>query len=166
LYNKIMGSSKGMPGFYKSKSTKPILLIACMGFDTQRLQTIYESLKPQMIIPIVGFPSFVPGWNLTAIKMNYRVLKESNSYDLLESCEAASPFGMYDLLKEIYHRKCDEFDVYICPLGSRPHVLGVALFATSYFPSIYIIYDHAVEKRFRSENILKVNIYNLSKYLN
>jgi len=165
LYNKIIGSSKGVPGFYKAKGSKRILLVASMGFDSQRLQTIYESLKPQELIPIVGFPSFVPGWNLTAIKMNYRVLKESNSYDLLESCEAASPFGIYDMLKEIYHRKSEEFDIYICPLGSRPHVLGTALFATDYFPSVFLIYDHAVEKKFRSQDVLRVNIYHLSKFI-
>lgn len=165
LYNKIMGSSKGIPGFHKAKGSKPILLIACMGFDSQRLQTIYESLKPQVLIPIVGFPSFVPGWNLTAIKMNYRVLKESNSYDMLESCEAASPFGMFELLKEIYHRQNEEYDIYVCPLGSRPHILGIALFATAYFPNVFLIYDHAVEKKFRSANVLRVNIYDLSKYI-
>jgi hypothetical protein len=136
-----------------------------MGFDTQRLQTIHENLKPKKIIPIVGFPSFAPGWNLTAIKMNYRVLRSSNSFDLVEPCESASPFEMFNLLKEIYHRHISEYDIYISPLGTRPHCLGTALFA-SHNPSVYLIYDFPVEKKFRSKDVLKINFYHLSKYIN
>lgn len=164
LYDKIVGGSKAVPGFIKHQSSKPILLIAPMGFDSQRLQTIFENLKPKKLIPVVGFPSFVPGWNLTAIKMNYMVLKGSSCFDMVETCEAASPFEMYKLIEEIYHRHISEYDIYIAPLGTRPHCLGAALFASNN-PSVYLVYDFPVEKKFRSESVLKANIYHLSKFI-
>lgn len=164
LYDRVLGSSKSVPGFSKSQSQNKICLIAPMGFDTQRLQTIYESLNPHKLIPIVGFPSFVPGWNLTAIKMNYMVLRTSGSIDMVETCEAASPFYLYDLINEAYHRNVSNYDIYISPLGTRPHCLGAALFASN-FPSVFLVYDFPVEKKFRSDNVLKTNIYYLSKYI-
>lgn len=164
LYDKVIGSSKSVPGFIKHQSQNQILLIAPMGFDSQRLQTIYENLKPKKLIPVVGFPSFVPGWNLTAIKMNYMVLRSSTCFDMVDTCEASSPFDMYNLIESAYHRHISDYDIYIAPLGTRPHCLGAALFASNN-PSVYLVYDFPVEKKFRSESVLKANIYHLSKYI-
>jgi len=165
LYEKIIGSQNSVPGFTKPQSQRNILLIAPMGFDSQRLQTIYENLKPLRIIPVVGFPSFVPGWNLTAIKMNHMVLKGSECFDMVKTCESASPFEMYKLLEAEFHRHTHNYDIYISPLGTRPHCLGAALFV-SRNRSAYLIYDFPVEKKYRSESVLKANIYNVSKYIN
>ncbi|MFD1257315.1 hypothetical protein ACFQ3S_10950 [Mucilaginibacter terrae] len=164
LYSKVIGSSRSVPGFNKHRSSKEILLVASMGFDSQRLQTIYENLKPKKLIPIVGFPSFVPGWNQTAIKMNYMVLKGAECFDDVRPCEAASPFEMIELLNSIYQRHVHEFDVYISPLGTRPHCLGAAIFS-SRNSNTYLIYDFPVEKKYRSESVLRSNIYYLSKYI-
>jgi hypothetical protein len=164
LYDRIIGSSNPVPGFIKPQTPREILLIASMGFDSQRLQTIYENLKPKRIIPIVGFPSFVPGWNLTAIKMNYMVLKGAECFDMVKTCASASPFEMYSLLNEEFQRNNRNFDIYITPLGTRPHCLGAAIFVSKN-KSSYLIYDFPVEKKFRSESILKTYIYNLSKYI-
>lgn len=164
LYDKIVGSQNPVPGFTKPQSARSIMLIAPMGFDCQRLQTIYENLKPKKIIPVVGFPSFIPGWNLTAIKMNYMVLKGAECFDMVATCEAASPFEMYKLLEEEFHRNSHNYDIYISPLGTRPHCLGVALFVSK-FKSAYLIYDFPLEKKYRSESVLKANIYNVSKYI-
>ena len=164
LYDRIIGSSKSVPGFIKQRSPRDILLIAPMGFDSQRLQTIYENLKPKMLVPIVGFPSFVPGWNITAIKMNYLVLKSAECCDMVKLCEAASPFELYELINKEFHRYNQFYDIYIAPLGTRPHCLGSAIFASKN-PSSYLIYDFPIEKKYRSENILKANIYNISKYI-
>jgi hypothetical protein len=164
LYDKIMGSSKGVPGFVKHQSNRDILLIAPMGFESQRLQTIYENLNPKKLIPIVGFPSFVPGWNLTAIKMNYLVLKGADCCDWVKPCEASSPFEMRNLLNDEFHRYSHQYDIYISPLGTRPHCLGAAIFA-SQNPSVYLIYDFPVEKKYRSYSVLKANVYDLTKYI-
>lgn len=164
LYRELIGSSNPVPGFTKPQTSRDILLLAPIGFDSQRLQTMYENLKPKRIIPIVGFPSFIPGWNLTAIKMNYLILKDADCYDDVISCESASPFKLYDLLKEEFHRNNRNYDVYISPLGTRPHCLGAALFVSKN-RSCYLVYDFPVEKKYRSHNILKTNFYDISKYI-
>lgn len=164
LYDRIIGNSIGVPGFIKRQSANNVLLIAPMGFDSQRLQTIYENLKPKKIIPVVGFPSFAPGWNITAIKANYLILKSAECFDLVKTCESASPFKLYSLLEEIFHRYNGDYDIYISPLGTRPHCLGAAIFATKYSSS-YLIYDFPVEKKYRSNEILKVDLFNITKFI-
>lgn len=164
LYDKIIGITKAVPGFVKRRGSKKPLLVAPIGFDSQRLQSINENLKPEKIIPIVGFPSFMPGWNITAIKMNYYVLKNTQCYDYIESCEAASPFAIYNVLKEIYNQYIERYDIYIAPLGTRPHSLGAALFA-SIMPSCYLIYDFPIEKKFRSNKVLRASVYHLSRFI-
>lgn len=164
LYDRIVGNSIGVPGFIKRQSANNVLLIAPMGFDSQRLQTIYENLKPKKIIPIVGFPSFAPGWNITAIKANYLILKSAECFDLVKTCESASPFKLFRLLEKTFHMYNGDYDIYISPLGTRPHCLGAAIFATKY-PSSYLIYDFPVEKKYRSNEILKVDIFNITKFI-
>lgn len=165
LYERIVGCNYSVPGFARINREDKELLIAPFGFERQRLISIFESVEPKGgLIPILGFPSFVPGWNLTALYMNYKVLADSESEQKIRYCEASSPFGIYNLLKELYEIYSSEYKILLAPLGTRPHSLGSAIFATKH-RQCHLIYDFPVEKTFRSEDILKANVYHLSKYL-
>jgi len=165
LYDKIIGCNYSVPGFAKINREEKEMLIASFGFERQRLISIYESVEPKGgLIPILGFPSFVPGWNLTALYMNYKVISDSESEQQIRFCEASSPFGIYKLLKELYDLYANDYKILIAPLGTRPHSLGAAIFATKH-KQCHLIYDFPVEKLFRSEEILKADIYNLTYYI-
>ena len=165
LYDRIVGGNYSVPGFSKISRTEQYLLIAPFGFERQRLISIYESVEPSGgLIPILGFPSFVPGWNLTAIYMNYKVPGDAGSEQRIESCEASSPFALYNLLNNLYNIYGKTYNILLAPLGTRPHSLGAAIFATRN-KHCHLIYDFPVEKAFRSEDVLKANIYHLSSYL-
>jgi hypothetical protein len=165
LYEKIIGCNYSVPGFAKINREEKEMLIAPFGFERQRLISIFESVEPKGgLIPILGFPSFVPGWNLTALYMNYKVISDAESEQQIRFCEASSPFGLYRLLKELYDLYGSDYKLLIAPLGTRPHSLGAALFATKY-RQCHLIYDFPVEKIFRSEDILKADIYNLTTYI-
>lgn len=164
LFTKMLGQIP-IPGFAKSADRRrPNLLVSAMGFEAHRLLKIYDDLKPSEFIPIVGFPSFVPGWNLTSVKMNWMVLKMSDAFDSIKKCEASSPFAIYELLGKIYDQHIGNSNIYIAPLGTRPHSLGSALFASKN-SAVYLIYDFPVEKLNRSRLINKANIYNLSNFI-
>lgn len=165
LYERIVGCNYSVPGFAKINREDKELLVAPFGFERQRLISIYESVEPKGgLIPILGFPSFVPGWNLTALYMNYKVLADSESEQKIRYCEASSPFGVYKLLEELYEIYSGDFKILLAPLGTRPHSLGAAIFATKH-RQCHLIYDFPVEKTFRSEDILKANMYHLSNFL-
>jgi hypothetical protein len=82
----------------------------------------------------------------------------------LESGGQFHRFFHYSLLEEIFHRYNGDYDIYISPLGTRPHCLGAAIFATKYSSS-YLIYDFPVEKKYRSNEILKVDLFNITKFI-
>jgi hypothetical protein len=165
LYDEIVGCNYSVPGFSKINRNENELLIAPFGFERQRLISIYENVEPKGgLIPILGFPSFVPGWDLTALYMNYKVLSDAESEQKIRSCDASCPFEMYEQLAEVYKIYSKDFRLLLAPLGTRPHALGIAIFATKH-RECHLIYDFPVEKDYRSESVLKSNIYHLSNYI-
>lgn len=165
LYDEIIGCNYSVPGFAKINRNDNEMLVAPFGFERQRLLSIYENVEPRGgLIPILGFPSFVPGWDLTALYMNYKVLSDAEAEQKVRYCEASSPFGIFNLLKDIYDTYGQDYRILLAPLGTRPHALGSAIFATKY-RDCHLIYDFPVEKNFRSESVLKSNIYHLSHFI-
>lgn len=165
LYEEIKGCNYSVPGFSKINRNKDELLVAPFGFERQRLISIYENVEPRGgLIPILGFPSFVPGWDLTALYMNYKVISDADSEQKIKFCEASSPFGIFSLLKTLYDNYSAKYRILLAPLGTRPHALGAAIFATK-FRECHLIYDFPIEKKFRSESILKSSIYHLSNFI-
>ncbi len=165
LYDRIVGGNYSVPGFAKISRADNELLVAPFGFERQRLISLYESVEPKGgLIPILGFPAFVPGWNLTALYMNYKVIGDAMAEQKIRFCDASSPFALYKLLDELDQTYCDTQKMLLAPLGTRPHSLGAALFATKN-KRCHLIYDFPVEKMFRSDDILKANIYHLSNFI-
>lgn len=165
LYDGIVGCNYSVPGFSRINRNDNEMLVAPFGFERQRLISIYENVEPKGgLVPILGFPSFVPGWDLTALYMNYKVLSDSEAEQKIKFCEAASPFAMYETLKQINSIYSHDFRLLLAPLGTRPHALGMSIFATKY-RDCHLIYDFPIEKNYRSEDVLKSNIYHLSQFI-
>jgi len=165
LYEQIVGNNYSVPGFSKINRNDNEILVAPFGFERQRLISVFENVEPKGgLIPILGFPSFVPGWDLTALYMNYKVLSDAESEQKVRFAEAASPFGIYKVLKDIHNTYSSDFNLLLAPLGTRPHALGIAIFATKH-RNCHLIYDFPVEKVFRSEKVLKSSIYHLSQFI-
>lgn len=117
LYDEIVGLNYTVPGFSKISRKKKSLLVASLGFEKQRLISLFENLEPtDGMVPILGFPAFSPGMNLTALLMNYKVLEDSGAEGLIETCEASSPFMLYNILEEIEKAKGEEQEILVAPL--------------------------------------------------
>lgn len=163
LIGVIQGSSLPVPGFTKRSSKKEKLLIVSLGFDKKRFVAINESTNPQVIYPIFGFPSYKPGWDQIALRLNSDAILRYDLYDNAKNCIATSPFELYDTIKEVSRIYSDQYDIYLCPLGPRPHLLAMALFAA--ISNSYIIYDFPIEKKFGSSGSGKTYIYHLTNLL-
>jgi hypothetical protein len=165
LYEEILGKNYTVDGFSKIKRIDDDLLVASLGFERQRLLALFDKIEPRGgLIPIVGFPSFKPGWNITAINMNYKVIEDASAEGYIRSCESSSPFDIYSKLKKIYNQKSDEYNIMIAPFGTRPNCLGATIFALRH-KGCQLIYDFPVEKNFRSVGVDSSYFYILSSYL-
>ncbi len=165
LYEEILGLNYNVNGFSRRKRLDDDLLVASLGFERQRLLALYDRIEPKGgLIPIVGFPSFKPGWNITAINMNYKVIEDARAEGYIKSCESSSPFGIYSCLKEIYSKKSDDYNILVAPFGTRPNCLGAAIFALRH-KDCQLIYDFPIEKNFRSEGADSTYFYILSSFL-
>lgn len=166
LYDRIVGCNYSLPGFAKINRNDNELLVAPFGFERQRLLSLYENVEPKGgLIPIMGYPPVIPGWNLTSLYMNYNVLLASSSEGKVMHCDACCPFELYEVLETIYNNNLDEYKILLAPLGTRPHSLGCALFASLNPQQCHLIYDFPIEKAFRSTGVLKSFIYHLSNYI-
>ena len=54
--------------------------------------------------------------------------------------------------------------MFMFPHLGRGHIVWSAIFVAKN-PSAFLIYDFPIEKHYRSEKILKANIYHISKYI-
>ncbi len=165
LYEEILGLNYSIEGFSKIKRVADDLLIASLGFERQRLLALFEKVEPRGgLIPIIGFPSFKPGWNITALNMNYKVIEDANSEGYIETCESSSPFEIYSRLKSIYNQKSDNYNIMIAPFGTRPNCLGATIFALRH-KGCQLVFDFPVEKNYRSNGLSKTYFYILSSFL-
>jgi hypothetical protein len=165
LYEEILGLNYNVEGFSKIKRIEDDLLVASLGFERQRLLALFDKIEPKGgLIPLVGFPSFKPGWNITAINMNYKVIEDAGAEGYIISCESSSPFGIYLKLKEIYEKKSDDYNIMIAPFGTRPNCLGATIFTLRH-KGCQLIYDFPIEKNFRSEGADSSYFYILSSFL-
>nr|WP_320154053.1 hypothetical protein [uncultured Draconibacterium sp.] len=165
LYEEILGLNYNIDGFAKIKRIENDLLVASLGFEKQRLLALYDKIEPKGgLRPIVGFPSFNPGWNITAINMNNKVIEDANAEGYIESCESSSPFAIYSELKKIHEKNSDKFNIMIAPFGTRPNCLGATIFALKH-KGCQLLYDFPIEKNFRSEGADSSYFYILSSFL-
>ena len=165
LYDEILGMNYSVPGFSRIRKKDNEIIIAAIGFERQRLLAIHEKFEPKNgLVPVIGFPSFKVGWNLTSLMMNYKVIEDSHSEQSIISCDAASPFDFYNVLKEQYEIYSNDCTLLIAPFGTRPHCLGGAIFAANH-PNTHLIYDFPVEKNYRSTAVNKCHLYVISRLL-
>ncbi len=163
LIEMFKGSSSPVPGFIKKASKKDKLLIVSLGFDKKRFVAINESTNPKEIYPIFGFPSYKPGWDQIALKLNSDTLLRYDVFDNAKNCLATSPFDIINTLKELELNWKSQYDIYLCPIGPRPHLLGMALYAA--LNNTYIVYDFPLEKKFGSQGSGKTYIYHLTNLI-
>lgn len=156
---------RSLPGFLRRASSEPpALLVAFLGFEGLPLSRILDELgsRPKRILPVFGFPGFEAGWKTLALEQNMPVMESNHLHGEMTTCEASSVFEAYGILQRA-HWNAREGQVIVCPLGTRPHALASALYASTH-PGVSVLYDHPVEKRIRSQDIRGCKIYHLSRF--
>ena len=157
-----------LPGFLRIPDhNKERLLVVLMGFEGNRFSKAFEDVNPasRKTYAIVGFPSFQPGWQYYVYAENQNVLEQSKANLMIKRVTANEPFGIYNVLDEI-KRSNPTCELTIAPIGTKPHSLGVCMFALDH-KDVQLYYDFpAFGEKKRTLGIGNSFLYNLTDFIN
>lgn len=157
-----------IPGFARvSNYNKEKLLVAIMGFEGNRFSKAITEVNPSYrnTYAFVGFPSFQPSWQYYVYSQNQYQLEQTKAYNLIKRATANEPFGVYNNLYELKKNNPD-VEIVIAPIGTKPHTLGVCMFAIDN-EDVQLFYDFpSIGNKIRTEGIGKSYLYNLTHYIN
>ncbi len=134
-----------------------------LGYEERRLERVLEDY--QMIIPsrcsvVFGVPAYKPGWEMDSFANNIRIIREKNIIGDIYFCGAGSPLSVIKLLDEIYNSLNTKERMFIVPIGTKPHGIGIALFS-SIHTDVGILYDHPKRKKGRSKKVSKWHLFSI-----
>lgn len=102
------------------------IFVGILGFQKHVLKLLQDNNEVTDFYSINGFPSFYPKAKDISQVNNWDFLAQlQNSHKF--SADASNPFLCYNTLAEIYNVSQKAF-MTICPLGSKPMLLGALLF--------------------------------------
>ena len=130
-----------------------------LGFEERRLDRAMEDhpIVPSRTSVVFGVPAFQPGWEMDAFANNARVLRGRTITGGVHFCGAQNPLAAYQVLQQVKAECEKDEEMFVAPLGTKPHGIGAALFAAEN-PDIGILYDHP--KR-RIKRTVKVSSWHL-----
>lgn len=123
---------------------KPIRSIFFLGYEEARLRRAFEEVQIEnsdRTSVTFGVPAFKAGWEMDAMANNIAVIREQNIRGGVHYCGAENPHAVFELLNEVYHGLDVGERMVLAPIGTKPHGIGVALFAAVH-DDVGIIYDH------------------------
>lgn len=126
-------------------------VVFLLGFEGERMDRAIEDLPidPRRCYLVFGVPGFRPGWELDSFANNIRVLSAEDFHQEPRFCAADNPLAVVELLEDIYRGQTEDAQLFVAPIGTKPHGIGAALFATER-DNIGLLYDHPKRKEGRS----------------
>jgi hypothetical protein len=122
---------ESIPGFTGSSINPKEALIVQLGFEGKRALDVFNSINPEIVYAINGFPSYQPGWHKISFEENMRFLSESRSYEHLFSAPAADPFETEKVVSKVAReiKQKGGLNIVIAPLGTKIQAFGALLYA-------------------------------------
>lgn len=134
----------GIPGAsYMLNEAEGQTTILFLGFESQRLDQAFEvlPLRPSRCTVVFGVPAYRWGWETDSFANNVRVMGERQIGGGVDFCAADSPRSVYELLSLRRQELGGKGRLFVAPVGSKPHGIGVALFVSEYC-DVGVLYDH------------------------
>lgn len=132
-----------------------------LGYEERRIDQAledYQMIQASRCMAIFGVPAFKPGWEMDAFVNNIRVIRDKHIRGGIKFCGAENPAAVFNLLHEVYDSLEPEETMFIAPIGTKPHGIGVALFAATH-EDVGVIYDHPIRRTGRSEAVSRWHLF-------
>ena len=145
---------------------RPIRSVFFVGYEDARLRRAFEELqmvRAEKASVTLGVPAFKAGWEMYAMANNISVIREYNIRGGIHFCGADNPYSVYELLCEVYQGLDSGERLVLAPIGTKPHGIGVALFA-AIRDDVGIIYDHPHRTQGRSRNVGHWHLFSVDSF--
>jgi hypothetical protein len=145
---------------------RPIRSIFFLGYEEARLRRAFEELQivsSERTSVAFGVPAFKAGWEMDAMANNIAVIREQNIRGGVHFCGAENPYSVFELLNEVYQGLDVNERMVLAPIGTKPHGIGVALFAAMH-EDVGIIYDHPKRTPGRSSETGHWHLFAVDNY--
>jgi hypothetical protein len=168
LHRRDFELSSDVPGYHAIPGhaillgdRNPQKAVFFVGYEEARLRRAFEDL--QMIrssrsAVTFGVPAYNPGWEMDSIANNIGVIREQNIRGGVYFCGAENPAAVIELLSELHSGLHHGERLFVAPIGTKPHGIGVALFA-SRRKDVGVIYDHPQRTKGRSNEIAHWHLF-------
>ena len=159
-YEGFVGIPRSVMSLESCESIKVSFLV---GYEGQRLDRAFQELPldPSTCNIIFGVPAFQPGWEMDAFSNNVRAMQLRNVMNRVFFCGADNPLAVFELLERQYQTKSPEQAFFVVPIGTKPHGIGTALFASKYH-DVGVLYDHPCRREKRSQRIGAYHLFEVS----
>lgn len=134
-----------------------------LGYEERRLDRAMEDhpITPSRTAVVFGVPAFQPGWEMDAFANNARVLHGRHISGGVHFCGAQNPLAAYDVLVQVSKEREKGEEMFVAPIGTKPHGIGAALFVAEN-PGVGILYDHPKRKRKRTSKVSSWHLFDVT----
>ncbi len=133
-----------------------------LGYEERRLDRAMEDhpIVPARVVVVFGVPAFQPGWEMDAFANNARVLRDRSISGGVHFCGAENPLAAYQVLEQVKAECGTDEEMFVVPIGTKPHGIGAALFAAEH-QEVGILYDHPRRKRKRTSKVSSWHLFDV-----
>jgi len=145
---------EGIPTLARELDTNTVnRVVFFVGFESARLTRAFEEqpISPSHSSLVFGVPPYKAGWEANSYHNNIRCLSENDLKNRLYYCAADNPQAVIDKLEEIKGSLDEDEELFVAPIGSKPHGIGATIFQSLHSETVGLLYDHPVKSPNRSE---------------
>ena len=97
---------------------------------------------------------------MDSIANNIAVIREENISGGVYYCGAENPASVVEVLGQIHSALQPGERLFVAPIGTKPHGIGVALFVAQH-PRVGVLYDHPQRSSGRTERLGNWHLYSV-----
>lgn len=149
--------------YYSTNTTDKEILVSMLGFQKDVNKLLKDIFEVPQYYSINGFPSFYPKAKDISQANNWDYLAEIESANRF-SAEAINPFVTFNTLLDIRKASKGAF-MNICPLCSKPMVVGACLYALSFPNSTRLVYPYEEAVATKTDGVGRTYCYRITSDL-
>lgn len=121
---------RGCSAEFSNPNTENDILIVTSGYDDKLIQKVtQEYVKIKNKFFLIGFPSIqLDMYQESILKLEKILIENDDIFQKVEYAPAIDPFVTAQMIQDIIEKQSKLGNIYLCPISTKPHTLGIALY--------------------------------------